>query len=83
MKIYLDNAATTPIHPEVVDAMIPMLRNQFGNPSSIHGYGREVRSAIEAARKNFEACGLANGGVLEYTSASPGDQNGISISYKR
>ena len=52
MKIYLDNAATTPIDPEVVEAMIPVLKNQFGNPSSIHSFGREVRSAIEQARKN-------------------------------
>ncbi|HNS12567.1 MAG TPA: cysteine desulfurase family protein [Bacteroidia bacterium] len=52
MKIYLDNAATTPIDPEVVKAMIPVLQNQFGNPSSIHSYGREVRSAIEQARKS-------------------------------
>jgi len=52
MKIYLDNAATTPIDPEVIEAMIPVLKNQFGNPSSIHSYGREVRSAIEQARKN-------------------------------
>ncbi|TAH42936.1 MAG: cysteine desulfurase [Bacteroidetes bacterium] len=52
MKIYLDNAATTPIDPEVVEAMIPVLKNQFGNPSSIHAYGREVRSAIEQARKS-------------------------------
>ncbi|MBL7924501.1 MAG: aminotransferase class V-fold PLP-dependent enzyme, partial [Bacteroidia bacterium] len=51
MKVYLDNAATTPIHPDVVDAMVPMLKNQFGNPSSIHAYGREVRAAIETARK--------------------------------
>jgi cysteine desulfurase len=53
MKIYLDNAATTPIDPEVVEAMIPVLKNQFGNPSSIHGYGREVKSVIEQARKNI------------------------------
>ncbi|CAN5571406.1 cysteine desulfurase family protein [soil metagenome] len=51
MKVYLDNAATTQIHPDVVDVMIPMLKNQFGNPSSIHAFGREVRSAVEAARK--------------------------------
>ena len=50
-QIYLDNAATTPIREEVVDAMIPVLRNQYGNPSSIHGFGREVRAAIETARK--------------------------------
>lgn len=51
MKVYLDNAATTPVHPLVVEAMMPVLANQFGNPSSIHGYGREVRSLIEKARK--------------------------------
>lgn len=52
MKVYFDNAATTPVHPDVVEAMIPLLRTQFGNPSSIHAYGREVKSAIEGARKN-------------------------------
>ena len=51
MKVYLDNAATTPIHPLVVEAMLPVLSNQFGNPSSIHSYGREVRTVIEGARK--------------------------------
>ena len=52
MKIYLDNAATTPMDPEVVDAMIPVMKNHFGNPSSIHSWGREVKTAIENARKN-------------------------------
>ena len=51
MKVYLDNAATTPVHPLVVEAMLPVLANQFGNPSSIHSYGREVRTIIEGARK--------------------------------
>ena len=51
MKVYLDNAATTAIHPDVVEAMIPVLQNQFGNPSSIHAFGREVRSLIESSRK--------------------------------
>ncbi len=51
MKVYLDNAATTPLHTEVIDEMVAMMKNQFGNPSSIHAYGREVRSAIENARK--------------------------------
>ncbi|MCC5928819.1 MAG: cysteine desulfurase [Cyclobacteriaceae bacterium] len=50
-RIYFDNAATTPVHPEVAEAMMPFLLNQFGNPSSIHGHGREVRSAIEKARR--------------------------------
>jgi len=56
MKIYLDNAATTPMDPEVVDAMIPVMKNQFGNPSSIHSWGREVKTAIENARKNVAKC---------------------------
>jgi len=51
MKVYLDNAATTAIHPDVVEAMIPVLQNQFGNPSSIHAFGREARSLIETSRK--------------------------------
>jgi cysteine desulfurase len=51
MKIYLDNAATTRIHPEVLQAMLPVLENQYGNPSSIHSFGRETRSLIENARK--------------------------------
>lgn len=51
MKIYLDNAATTPIDLEVVKAMLPILENNFGNPSSIHSLGRESRVLIEQARK--------------------------------
>jgi cysteine desulfurase len=51
MKIYLDNAATTPLDPEVLQAMIPVMQSQYGNPSSIHSYGRETRSLIENARK--------------------------------
>lgn len=50
-RIYLDNAATTRIDSEVIEAMLPWLTEQFGNPSSIHGHGRVVKSAIEQARK--------------------------------
>jgi cysteine desulfurase len=49
--VYLDNAATTRLDPEVLDAMLPLLTEQFGNPSSIHTHGRKVRSVIERARK--------------------------------
>lgn len=51
MAIYLDHAATTPIHPEVKEAMLPFLEESFGNPSSIHQYGRVVRMAIDRARE--------------------------------
>lgn len=53
MKVYFDNAATTPLAPEVAEAMIPVLQNRFGNPSSIHSYGRDTRALIENARKNI------------------------------
>jgi cysteine desulfurase len=51
MKVYLDNAATTKLDPEVLQVMLPFMENDFGNPSSIHAYGRKTRSAIEQARK--------------------------------
>lgn len=51
-RIYLDNAATTPLDPEVLEAMMPYLTTNFGNPSSIYSYGRESRMAIENARKS-------------------------------
>ena len=50
-RIFLDNAATTQPDSAVVDEMIPFLREQWGNPSSLHGYGREARVALEQARK--------------------------------
>jgi cysteine desulfurase len=45
-KIFLDNAATTPIDPEVFEAMLPYFKEHFGNPSSIHSHGRKVKSAL-------------------------------------
>lgn len=53
MNVYLDNAATTPMLPEVVDAMIPFMRDHFGNPSSTHAYGRKTKTAIEQARRRI------------------------------
>jgi cysteine desulfurase len=49
-RIYLDHAATTPTHPEVVKAMLPYFTDAFGNPSSIYCYGQEAKGAIEEAR---------------------------------
>ena len=49
--VYLDNAATTRLDPDVLEAMMPLMTAQFGNPSSIHSHGRAVRTAIEKARK--------------------------------
>jgi cysteine desulfurase len=68
MKVYFDNAATTPVHPEVVDAMVPVLKDLFGNPSSIHGYGREVRALIESARKTVAGLLRASPSEIFFTS---------------
>lgn len=53
MNIYLDNAATTPLDPEVFDAMRPFMLEDFGNPSSTHAHGRKVRAAVESSRKQI------------------------------
>ncbi|HET7322233.1 MAG TPA: aminotransferase class V-fold PLP-dependent enzyme, partial [Longimicrobiaceae bacterium] len=53
--IYLDNAATTPVRPEVRAAMQPFLSERFGNASSVHGRGREARAALEEARARLAA----------------------------
>jgi cysteine desulfurase len=53
MEVYLDNAATTPIAPEVLEAMIPVLRDDFGNPSSAHAFGRRSKALIETSRRSI------------------------------
>lgn len=62
-RIYLDNAATTPMADEVIDAMIPMMREHFGNPSSTHAHGRKVRGIIEESR----------GTVAKLLNCAPGE----------
>jgi cysteine desulfurase len=49
--VYLDHNASTPVHPEVVEAMLPYFSERFGNPSSVHGFGREAREGLETARE--------------------------------
>ena len=63
MRVYLDHNATTPVHPEVFEAMKPFFQNQFGNSSSIHWAGREVRKYVEEAREK----------VAELLHASPAE----------
>ncbi|HEY4326278.1 MAG TPA: cysteine desulfurase family protein [Mucilaginibacter sp.] len=53
MRVYFDNAATTPIDPEVLKVMYTVMENNYGNPSSIHGHGREARALIEKSRKTI------------------------------
>ncbi|GAA4001373.1 cysteine desulfurase family protein [Hymenobacter fastidiosus] len=65
---YFDNAATTPLDPEVLEAMLPFMREHFGNPSSIHGHGRKVRAAIENARKTIAHLVNASPAEISFTS---------------
>jgi cysteine desulfurase len=51
-RVYLDNNATTPVLPEVLDAMRPFFSEHFGNASSIHHHGQETRAAVERARES-------------------------------
>jgi len=67
-RIYLDYAATTPTHPEVVKAMLPYLTNVFGNPSTIYSYGQEARGAVEEARTKVAELIGARGEEITFTS---------------
>ncbi len=67
-RIYLDYAATTPTHPEVVKAMLPYFTDAFGNPSSIYSYGQEAKAAIEEARVKVAALVNARDEEIVFTS---------------
>jgi cysteine desulfurase len=67
-RIYLDNAATTPMADEVIDAMIPMMREHYGNPSSTHAHGRKVRGIIEEARGSIASLLKCAPGEIFFTS---------------
>lgn len=74
-RIYLDNAATTALDKEVLDAMMPFLKEQYGNPSSIYSYGRETRLAIEMARKSVAKILHANPAEIFFTSGGTESSN--------
>ncbi|KEQ30735.1 cysteine desulfurase [Pedobacter antarcticus 4BY] len=71
-RIYLDNAATTPLDKEVIAEMVNVMENYYGNPSSIHAQGREVRTLIEKARKSVS--GLLNAAPAEVFFTSGGTE---------
>lgn len=72
MKAYFDNAATTRLDQEVLETMLPLMTDTFGNPSSIHSYGRAVRSAVERARKSV--AGILNAAPAEIFFTSGGTE---------
>jgi cysteine desulfurase len=77
MKIYLDNAATTPLDPEVFEAMKPFMLEDFGNPSSTHAHGRKVRAAIESSRKKIAELLNCTPGEIIFTSGGTEADNAI------
>ena len=75
--IYFDNAASTAVHPEVVKEMIPYFDTQYGNPSSIHQFGRKAKNAIQKARKQVAALVGAEPGEITFTSGGTESNNTI------
>jgi len=67
-KVYLDNAATTPLAPEVYEEMIPYLKNEFGNPSSTHSFGRQAKGTIETSRRKVAELINAKPSEIVFTS---------------
>lgn len=79
-RIYFDNAATTALDKEVLDAMLPYMTTHFGNPSSIYSYGRESRLAIETARKTVAKLLNAHPGEIFFTSGGTESNNTAILS---
>ncbi len=74
-RIYLDYAATTPTHPDVVQAMLPYFSESFGNPSSIYSYGQEAKGAIEEAREKVAVLIGAREDEIVFTSGGTESDN--------
>jgi cysteine desulfurase len=79
MPIYLDHAATTPLRPEVLEAMLPYLRGVYGNPSSAHAWGRAAREALDDAHERLARAIGADAREIVFTS---GGTEAISLALK-
>ena len=77
-RIYLDYAATAPVHPEVLDAMLPFFVSAYGNPSGIHANGRETRKAVELARRRTAGVLGAESREICFTSGGS-ESNNLAI----
>ena len=67
-RIYLDHAATSPVHPKVIDSIVSVLNESFGNPSSIHSYGRDARRLLDESRMAISASIGAKFNEIVFTS---------------
>ena len=75
MKVYLDNSATTALDNEVLETMIPYFCDNFGNPSSLHGYGRRALKAVDEARDTIAKCIGAKSNEIYFTSGGSESDN--------
>ncbi|MGX9986836.1 cysteine desulfurase family protein [Soonwooa purpurea] len=76
-KVYLDNAATTPLNEEVIDAMVGVLRNNYGNPSSTHSLGQEAKTLLEEVRRKIADALRVTPGEIVFTSCGTESNNMI------
>ncbi|MDQ3918190.1 MAG: cysteine desulfurase [Acidobacteriota bacterium] len=77
-RVYLDNSATTPVDPRVVEALMPYLAGKFGNPSSVHFYGQEARAAVDRARREVAALTGARPNEIVFLSGGT-EANNLAI----
>lgn len=86
-RVYLDHNASTPVHPEVVEAMLPYFSERFGNPSSVHGFGREAREGLETAREQIAHFLHAGKEEIVFTSGGTESDNmaikGVAMARRR
>jgi cysteine desulfurase len=75
MRVYLDHNATTPLDPRVLDAMMPFLRDDYGNPSSLHWFGQRARGAVEEAREQVAELVAADPAEIVFTSGGSESDN--------
>lgn len=78
-RIYMDHAATTPVRPEVLEAMLPYFSSEFGNPSSVYSWGRAARKTLDSARDQVAALLGASAGEIIFTS---GGSEGANLAIK-
>jgi cysteine desulfurase len=86
-RVYLDHNASTPVHPEVVHAMVPYFTERFGNPSSVHSFGREARDGMDGAREQIAAFLRAKKDEIVFTSGGTESDNfaikGVAMSRRQ
>lgn len=76
-KVYLDHAATTPIYPEVIQEMLGVMQNDFGNPSSTHSFGRQAKSIVELSRKSIAGLLKAHASEIVFMSCGTEANNWV------